>query len=76
MHYIIFKNYLQHRRTKRAASNSNTTVSTGGQITSPGAGRKMGLSIVLNTEKNKYFMTSAFFEGFKVITYYAVNIYR
>ena len=43
--------------------------------TSPGAGQKMGLSVVLNAEKNSYFMTSAFFEGFKVKKYIFINNY-
>ena len=37
--------------------------------TSPGAGQQMGLSVVLNADKDTYFMTSAFFEGFKVLIY-------
>ena len=47
-------------------TNKNKTVRPN-MATSPGAGQQMGLTVVLNSEKNKYFMTSAFFEGFKVM---------
>ena len=60
--------HLEHPRFKRTASSKNTTqTSRPSMVTSPGAGQQMGLSVVLNSEKNKYFMTSAFFEGFKVL---------
>ena len=62
-------------RLKRSSSdaNKNKTVRPN-MATSPGAGQQMGLTVVLNSEKNKYFMTSAFFEGFKVICNYITNI--
>ena len=56
----------QHPRVKRSAS-SKTQTTRPSSVTSPGAGQQMGLSVVLNSEKDKYFMTSAFFEGFKVL---------
>ena len=43
--------------------------------TSSGAGQSMGLTLVLNAEKNKYFMTSAFFEGFKVRILGSINLF-
>lgn len=57
---------LEHSRVKRTTSSKNETTRPS-MVTSPGAGQQMGLSVVLNSEKNKYFMTSAFFEGFKVL---------
>ena len=37
----------------------------GGEVTQ-GAGEAMGLEVMLFADKEKYFLTSAFFEGFKV----------
>ena len=37
----------------------------GGSVTH-GAGEAMGLEVMLFADKEKYFLTSAFFEGFKV----------
>ncbi len=34
-----------------------------------GAGKSMGLSLMLYADYEKYFMTSAFFEGFKVLVH-------
>ena len=36
-----------------------------GEVTH-GAGEAMGLEVMLFADKEKYFLTSAFFEGFKV----------
>ena len=62
------KEFKRKFRTKRQASNKNKTNAARPKMaTSSGAGQSMGLTLVLNADKNKYFMTSAFFEGFKVI---------
>lgn len=59
---------LQYPRIKRNANDKDTTKDEHTNIaTSPGAGQQMGLSVVLNSDKTRYFMTSAFFEGFKVV---------
>ena len=62
---FILKGNVRRKRSSSDA-NKNKTVRPN-MVTSPGAGQQMGLTVVLNSEKNKYFMTSAFFEGFKVI---------
>ena len=60
--------FVQKYRFKRQTSNKNkTNIARPKMATSSGAGQSMGLTLVLNADKNKYFMTSAFFEGFKVI---------
>lgn len=35
-----------------------------------GAGSKMGLTVMLFADLEKYFLTSAFFEGFKVLVHH------
>ena len=60
----------QKIRIKRKTSSKTKNITKAARpkmATSSGAGQSMGLTLVLNAEKNKYFMTSAFFEGFKVI---------
>ena len=60
----------QKLRVKRKTSSKTKNITKTARpkmATSSGAGQSMGLTLVLNAEKNKYFMTSAFFEGFKVI---------
>lgn len=60
----------QKIRIKRKTSSKTKNITKTARpkmATSSGAGQSMGLTLVLNAEKNKYFMTSAFFEGFKVI---------
>ena len=54
------------RATSKNGEKSKNKFSAKGVITSPGAGQKMGISVVLNSDMDSYFMTSAFFEGFKV----------
>ncbi len=57
----------QKKRVKRQ-SNANKVKITPLPVPqhSIGAGEKLGLSVLLNAEIEKYFLTSAFFEGFKV----------
>ena len=62
---FILKGNVRRKRSSSDA-NKNKTVRPN-MATSPGAGQQMGLTVVLNSEKNQYFMTSTFFEGFKVI---------
>ena len=38
-----------------------------------GAGEAMGLEVMLFADKEKYFLTSAFFEGFKVSNQHATG---
>ena len=59
--------YFKSRMKRQASSKNKTTAPRPKMVASSGAGQSMGLTLVLNADKNKYFMTSAFFEGFKVI---------
>ena len=59
--------YFKSRMKRQTSSKNKTTAPRPKMVTSSGAGQSMGLTLVLNADKNKYFMTSAFFEGFKVI---------
>ena len=59
--------YLKYRMKRQVSSKNKTAAPRPKMVTSSGAGQSMGLTLVLNADKNKYFMTSAFFEGFKVI---------
>ena len=61
------KFYFKSRKKRQTSSKNKTTAVRPKMVTSSGAGQSMGLTLVLNADKNKYFMTSAFFEGFKVI---------
>ena len=59
--------YFKSRVKRQTSSKNKTTAPRPKMVASSGAGQSMGLTLVLNADKNKYFMTSAFFEGFKVI---------